>query len=84
MPLDYQKQEAKQCLWDQDGSHTKKKSRNRGKGRGKDKKEIRETLKELLKDPALDHEDMMNVEAFEASYCHYYGPCERCKARDSI
>jgi hypothetical protein len=44
--LDFQKREAKQSLWDMDGHHASKKSRNKGKGRGKDKKLIREELKD--------------------------------------
>jgi len=39
---DFQKREAKRCLWDQDGDHTKKRYRNKGKGRGKDKRLIKE------------------------------------------
>lgn len=43
---DFQKQAAKQSLWDLDGQHEDKKSRNKGKGRSKDKRLIREELKE--------------------------------------
>lgn len=43
---DYQKQEAKRSLWDNDGEHVKKKSRNKNKGRGKDKRLIRDELRE--------------------------------------
>ena len=41
---DFQKQEAKQSLWDQDGQHIPKRYRNKGKGRGKDKRLTRQEL----------------------------------------
>ncbi len=80
--LDFQKQEAKQCLWDQDGDHTGKRWRNRGKGRGKDRRLIQELLDEAGSASKLEHEIAMSQEADEASYCHFHGPCERCKARE--
>lgn len=46
---DYQKQEAKQSLWDMDGQHIWKVRRNKGKGRGKDKRLIFQELDESRK-----------------------------------
>lgn len=76
---DYQKKEAKQSLWDMDGEHIPKRYRNKGKGRGKDKQLIRSIAADLLKDPELDQQDMINAEADEASYCYKFGPCKRCQ-----
>lgn len=73
---DYQKQEAKRSLWDNDGQHEKKRYRNKGKARLKDKQLIRDEL-----DPnEEDYEilQMLNDEADDALYCYHYGPCERC------
>jgi len=71
---DFQKREAKQSLWDNDGQHIKKKYRNKGKGRGKDKKLIRD---ELLAEAEWDEIDLDNSE-IEALYCYHYGSCEHC------
>lgn len=82
MPQDYQKQEAKQCLWDQDGQHTKKRWRNRGKGRCKEKRDIRASLAELGSAAESEREEAQDQEMELAWYCHTSGPCEACKRSD--
>lgn len=82
MPVDYQKQEAKQCLWDQDGQHTKKRWRNRGKGRGKEKSEIRKVLEDIFSGDDRDRQIEWEKEIERALDCYYYGPCEVCLAHE--
>lgn len=77
---DFQKQEAKQSLWDQDGQHIPKRYRNKGKGRSKDKKEIRKVVQEEINRPYLEKEEEWSEEVDDALYCHFYGPCGKCKA----
>lgn len=79
---DHQKREAKRSLWDQDGEHIPKKYRNKGKGRNQEKADIRQELKELEREPRIALDEMLNEEADEALYCHYYGPCEQCLAKE--
>jgi hypothetical protein len=73
---DFQKREAKQCLWDQDGQHTAKRARNRGKGRGKDKKLVRAYWEEEDFD-----DEGYSQEISDALYCLEYGPCPACQAK---
>jgi hypothetical protein len=78
---DFQKREAKQCLWDNDGTHTVKAARNRGKGRGKDKQLIRQELNSIRDEVDEERQYQYFQEVSEAWYCHEYGPCEGCKSR---
>lgn len=48
---DFQKDEAKQSLWDMDGLHIPKRYRNKGKGRGKDKRMVRTEVLDLAVNP---------------------------------
>ena len=79
---DFQKQEAKQCLWDMDGQHTNKKARNRGKGRGKDKQLIRAAIAALCDGEDAERQYLYFKEIEAALNCHYYCLCEHCKEGD--
>lgn len=79
---DFQKQEAKQCLWDNDGDHTIKVARNKGKGRGKDRQLIRQELNSIRDAEDEERQYQYFKEVEKALYCHYHGPCEFCQERD--
>ena len=53
----------------------------RKKARSLDKTLIEEGLYDdvITEDQRIT--ELINAEADEASYCHHYGPCEKCKAR---
>ena len=78
---DYQKREATRSLWDNDGYHMPKKHRKKGSGRWADRRDIARELTES--DPQavadLDMNDLIYEESSEAYYCHFYGPCPRCR-----
>lgn len=82
-PIDYQKREAKRSLWDMDGIHIDKKLRCKGGPRNQEKAEIRKELAQLEVEPQEALNDMLNEEADENSYCHFHGPCRRCKENES-
>lgn len=63
---DFQKQEAKGSLWENDGHHIPKKHRNKGKGRGKDKRLTAELEREYD-----DYGNICGVDGFV---------CDRCAA----
>jgi hypothetical protein len=78
---DYQKQEAKRSLWDCDGTHIRKRYRNKGRGRKADRLEIESALDEEATQAQLDEDDEWAKEIEEAWYCHLMGGCERCRAK---
>ena len=42
--------------------------------------EAKDQIKEQLQDDGLEH-DFIDQEVDEALYCHYYGPCNKCKTK---
>lgn len=77
---DFQKKEAKQSLWDMDGTHVKKRHRNKGKGRGKDKKLIESEILAVHHPVVAEQEDDLNKETNESLYCVFYSPWAKCRA----
>ena len=75
---DFQKREAIQSLWDNDGQHTPKRYRNKGKGRQKDKVLV---LNEQVDDSGPAEDFILSEECANNLYCHEHGPCLECIIR---
>ena len=79
---DFQKREAIQCVWNNDGRSTPKRLRNKGKGRGKDRQLIRAELAEAGSAADIERELKFDEEADLASWCYHYGPCAGCREKN--
>lgn len=75
---DYQKQQAKRSLWDNDGFRVAHKYRERGRGRGRDKELIHAELAAIRDDDDEERAYQYEKELERAWLCHAYNICDTC------
>jgi hypothetical protein len=77
---DWYKRQADGYEWDYDHKPRGNAKRHiHARARSKYKRLLRDDMEEWEHTAEIDHNLYMHDEIEEALYCHYHGPCERCK-----